>query len=80
MGVRLELLEPALNAKKSYEDGDLATAWKNWCNIYNEVEKIELSGASKDKLFLEYSRVMALFTDNEVYDITDYGKKINGYA
>lgn len=72
--VRLEILEMVINAKKAYKENDLKRAWKYWCKLYDTLN------TDSEKNLREYHQSMELFTNEEVYDITDYGKKINGYA
>lgn len=66
-------------AKKYFKDKDLENAGKAWCEIYdlyddmydedthNEEERI--------KLFSDFQKIMRLFTDDEVFGITDYLKE-----
>ena len=67
----IDILEAVIAAKKSHLKGDYDTAYKEWCRIYDLCE---------DEHHSILFTAMSLFTDTEVYDITDYGKKINGYA
>lgn len=55
--------------KAEYKNKNLKSAWNFWCRIYDKFEK-DTKG-----LFTQ----MSFFTNDEVYDITNYGKQINGY-
>ena len=57
--------------KLEYKNKCMKFAWKYWCMIYDYFE---------DKPFEELHKVMEQFTNEEVYAITDYGKKSKGYA
>ena len=51
---------------------DLNEAYKAWSEIYEKLEGVNY--------MFELHRAMGLFSNEEVYGITDYGKKLNGYA
>lgn len=67
----IDILEAVIAAKKAHQGGDLETAYKEWCHVY------ELCAIETQKVLFT---AMSLFTDTEVYEITDYGKKKLGYA
>ena len=75
--VRVELLEKVVNAKKNCELKNMEEAGKAWVDIYNIIEKLEET-ENKEKVMHEYHHTMALFSDNEVYCITDYLKQKAG--
>lgn len=54
-------------AKECFHNGDVKNAAKAWCKIYNLYEN---SHSMED--VSELHSVMARFTDNEVFGITDY--------
>ena len=57
-------------AKKHFEKGDVENASKIWCEVHDLYE-----GANSEQEILEFHKIMALFTDNEVYTITDHLKE-----
>lgn len=70
--VRVEILELVVKAKKAFANNDLNEAYKAWSEIYDKLEGVNY--------MFELHRAMGLFSNEEVYGITDYGKKLNGYA
>ena len=64
--------------KKAYKDKNLKLAYQYWCEIYDILDK-KLSNVSKEEekksLYMEFFDYIDKFTDEEVYDITDYGKE-----
>lgn len=51
-------------------------AWETWCEIYMMYETPkEASEEQRVKDSRELAKIMAHFTDDEVYGITDYAKK-----
>ena len=66
------------NCKKAYKEHNLRLAYQYWVQMYDTLEK-KLNKATTEKerqsLYGEYFKYMEQFVDNEVYDITDYGKK-----
>lgn len=73
--VRLSLLEKVVECKKAYVDFNMPKAYEFWCSIYDEIEQLEKT-EDVEKVRKEHFRTMELFSDNEVYDITDYGKTL----
>lgn len=66
--------------KGAYNSGDLSSAWEYWKMIYGlldrKLSKIDKGDQTKiTEFFNEYHSYMEQFTDEEVYDITDYGKE-----
>jgi len=65
-------------AKKCIENNDLEGAGKAWCDIYDLYDDMYNEDTHNEKermeLFTEFQNVMRLFTDDEVYGITDYLK------
>lgn len=65
--------------KKYFEDGDMENAAKGWCKIYDLYDDMynEDTHTEQEKmqLFTDFQNVMTLFTDDEVFGITDYLKK-----
>lgn len=70
--VRVEILELVIKAKKAFADNNLKEAWEAWKEIYSRLEGVNY--------MFELHKAMELFSDDEVYGITDYGKKKLGYA
>ena len=70
--VRVEILELVIKAKKAFADNNLDEAYYAWCEIYDKLEGVNY--------MFELHKAMELFSNDEVYGITDYGKKLNGYA
>lgn len=70
--VRVEILELVVKAKKAFADNNLDEAYEAWCEIYDKLEEVNY--------MVEFHKAMELFSNDEVYGITDYGKKLNGYA
>lgn len=56
-------------AKMYYAAGNIKMAARYWNRIYSV---FELSKASLSENSLALAKIMSRFTDNEVYDITDY--------
>lgn len=74
--------------KKAYKKHDLHTAYKYWCEIHdillNKLDKYDkYDEENVNKCYREFNDYIKQFTDDEVYDITDYGKELyyieNGY-
>lgn len=66
--------------KQAYNKSDLSSAYKYWEMIYEVLDKklgkIDINNEEKRfKCYEEYNNYMKQFTDKEVYDITDYGKR-----
>lgn len=66
--------------KQAYNKSDLSSAYKYWEMIYEVLDKklgkIDINNEEKRfKCYEEYNNYMEQFTDKEVYDITDYGKR-----
>lgn len=57
-------------AKKHFEKGDVENASKTWCELHDLYEN-----ANSEQEIMEFHKLMSLFTDNEVYTITDYLKE-----
>lgn len=55
--------------KLAFKENNLKEAWRLWCDITDEL-------LLNKKDFEEYDKYMKLFTNDEVYKITDYGKKL----
>lgn len=70
--VRVEILELVVKAKKAFDDNNLDEAYEAWSEIYEKLEGVNY--------MFELHKAMELFSNDEVYGITDYGKKLNGYA
>lgn len=62
--------------KKAYADRNLELADKYWCEIFDVLDK-KLKNNEEDKfnIYQEFHTYMEQFTDNEVYAITDYGRR-----
>jgi hypothetical protein len=67
------LLDFAAKAKEAYSKGDLKTAGEYWTKIYNTCSSSDITDAR------DLALTMRKFTDQEVYDITDYLKETSGY-
>lgn len=81
MAVRVELLEKVIIAKRCFSDKCLEHAGKAWTDIYDIIEKLEKETKTSDEkeaVMHEYHSTMQLFTDDEVYGITDYLKTKEG--
>lgn len=57
-------------AKKQFANGDVKNASKTWCELHDLYEN-----ANSEQEIMEFHKLMSLFTDNEVYTITDYLKE-----
>lgn len=69
------------NCKKAYKEHNMTLAYQYWCKIFELLEqKLKSVNNEEDrtKYYTEHFEYMREFTDNEVYDITDYGKE-NSY-
>lgn len=62
--------------KNSYKENNLQLAYKYWCEIY-ELHSVKNfnSEEEKTKSMIQLYKTLELFSDEEVYKITDYGKK-----
>ena len=60
----------------AYAQGNMNLAVSLWRKLYKLYEDTSTRGAD----LLEQHLVMELFTDEEVYNITDFYKKKHGYA
>ena len=67
-------VELAKRAKTYYAGGDMKNAAKMWNEIYNLYGNTTSMDAMKDMY-----EIMSMFTDDEVYGITDYLKASLGY-
>ncbi len=56
-------------AKMYYAEGNIKMAARYWSRIYSVFEHTKASALENS---LALAKVMSRFTDNEVYDITDY--------
>ena len=71
---KLKLLNGfVIEAKDAYAKGDLKTASEYWTKIYNACESNNMDD------FKALALAMRPFTDQEVYDITDFLKREFGY-
>ena len=65
-------------AKKCFGDNDLENAGKAWCEIYDLYDDMYNEDTHNEeeriKLFTEFQNIMRLFSDDEVFGITDYLK------
>lgn len=77
MAVRISLLQKVIKIKELYAANKLTDAWKVWCELYDEFDSIKENDSEKS--YIEEHETMKLFTNEEVYDITDEGKRITGY-
>lgn len=75
---KAELL--AKKCKDACKNGDLESAYKYWCEIYDCIIPGEVmrntSEIEKNLRYSNHSKIMELFSDDEVYRITDYGKEL----
>ena len=66
-------------AKKCFADNDLENAGKAWCEIFDLYDDMYNENTHNEeermKIFTDFQNVMRLFTDDEVYGITNYLKK-----
>lgn len=66
-------------AKKYFKDKDLENAGKAWCEIYDLYDDMYDEDTHNEeerlKLFSDFQKIMRLFTDDEVFGITDYLKE-----
>ena len=74
--------------RKYYRKKDLKNAYQYWCKIHdlllNKLDSFDkYDEKNVNKCYQEFYNYMRQFTDDEVYDITDYGKELyyieNGY-
>jgi len=67
------------NCKRAYKNNDLKKAYDYWCSMHDEFEYIEKEHNKEldewVKAHQEFQNYMSKFTDQEVYDITNYGKE-----
>jgi hypothetical protein len=66
-------------AKSYFKENDMENASKAWCEIYDLYDDMYNEDTHNEeermKLFTEFQSVMRLFTDDEVFGITDYLKE-----
>lgn len=67
--------------KKAFKSNDLKGAYKYWCDIHDildkKLDKIDrYDDNSRYKCYQEFHDYMEQFSDDEVYTICDYGKRI----
>jgi hypothetical protein len=66
-------------AKSYFKNNDIENASKIWCDIYDLYDDMYNKDTHNEeervKLFTDFQNVMTLFTDDEVFGITDYLKK-----
>ena len=82
--IKQEVVENLITETKMYfynallkgREDLMGKAWQNWCTIYSMYETPENAAeAQRIRDSQELAKVMAHFTDNEVYGITGYAKK-----
>ena len=65
--------------KDAYRKGDMEKAYHYWCGMYDELERREKRYDYYDddwiEVHREFNNYMSKFTNQEVYEITDYGKE-----
>lgn len=66
--------------KNAYKNHDLKNAYQYWCDIHNKLfnnlDKYDkYDDKNRNKCYEEFYKYEKQFTDQEVYDITDYGKE-----
>lgn len=66
--------------KQAYKENDLTSAYEFWKKIYNVLdEKLSQFDINNDneryKCYEEFNKYISQFDNQEVYDITDYGKQ-----
>ena len=66
-------------AKYYFKNNDIENASKTWCKIYDLYDDMYNEDTHTEQermqLFTDFQNVMTLFTDDEVFGITDYLKK-----
>ena len=67
--------------KKAYKKHDLHTAYLCWCEIHdifqNKLDKFDkYDEINVLNCYQEFHEYIEQFTNDEVYDITDYGKEL----
>lgn len=66
------------NCKKAYKEHKMELAYKYWYEMFELLEKkLDNTKTEEERrnVYTEYFDYMRQFEDNEVYDITDYGKE-----
>lgn len=66
--------------RQAYKDNNMVSAYHYWEQIYdlldNKLEECKEDGEQRQKVYAEYYNSINQIPNQEVYDITDYGKKI----
>ena len=66
--------------RQAYKDNNIVSAYHYWEQIYellsNKLEECKEDGEQRWKVYAEYYNSINQIPNQEVYDITDYGKKI----
>ena len=65
--------------KTAFAEKRITNAIIGWCKIYDYFENKMKVGEDNHKVFEEQNEVMRLFTNEEVYGITDAYKRSKGY-
>lgn len=66
------------NCRKAYKEHKMELANKYWCEMFELLEKkLDNTKTEEERknVYIEYFDYMRQFEDNEIYDITDYGKE-----
>jgi hypothetical protein len=71
--MRNSIKQYIIKTKEAYKIGNIREAVKYWNSIYDELGDINSDN------FSEWRESMSLFTDDEVFKITDYYKSSVGY-
>lgn len=65
--------------RQAYKDNNMVSAYHYWEQIYdlldNKLEECKEDGEQRWKVYAEYYNSINQIPNQEVYDITDYGKK-----
>ena len=75
-----EYKELIKNCKQAYKNNDLKLAYNYWCEIFDITfkkldELDDFDDKNRFKVWKKHNKVMEKFTNDEVYRITDYGKR-----
>lgn len=64
----------------AYENNKINEAWENWCKLF---QIFQCSEQATDKELTENAKGLLEqtkhFSNQLVYDVTDYGKRVEGY-
>ena len=62
--------------KQAYSNKNLSSAYKYYIELYKEFDKNLDNIKDKQKCYQDFYKILEQFTNEEIYSITDYGKRV----